>query len=202
MLHTSLRSPLGALALAVSLTGCAGNTLGTLGDILGGAGGQGGQTGQLRAEVRGIDTSRQTIQVTTEQGQTGNVRYDQNTVVVYNQQQYAVTALERGDIVVMQVQEDAQGNLYVGRVDVQQSVQERSGQAGTGVQQYTGRVGTIDHDRGAFVLQTQNGNYTVTLPYNAPRATVDYFNRLRTGDTVRLEATSLGTSRVELYRFL
>ena len=59
--------------------------------------------------------------------------------------------------------------------------------------QFTGRVGQIDYERGLFILQTQNGNYTVSLPYNPPQATVDYFRRLRTGDNVRLEATSLGT---------
>lgn len=196
--------PLAALGLALVASACSGNSLGTLGDILGGGGSTGGQQGQLTAEVRAVDTSRQAIQVTSQEGQTGYVRYDQNTVVVYQQQQYPVTALERGDVVVMQVQEDAQGNLYTARIDVQQSVQERSGQStGTGsVQQFQGRVGSVDHDRGWFVLQTQSGNVTVSLPYNPPQATLDYFHRLRTGDTVRLEATPIGSGRVEIYRFL
>lgn len=192
-------------ALLLTTAACGGNTLGTLGDILGGAVGQPGaqSSGELRAEVRSIDTQRQEIQVATEQGQTGAVRYDQNTAVTYRQQQYQVSALERGDVVRMQVQETSQGALYVSRIEVEQSVQERSGNTGTGaLQQYTGRVGQIDYDRGVFLLQTQNGNLTVSLPYNPPQATVDYFRRLRSGDTVRLEATSVGTARVEIYRFL
>lgn len=202
------RTAAGLAALVVATSGCSGGlgNLGALGDILTGAGGPGGsQQGQLTAEVQQVDPQRQLIQVRTEDGRTGSVRYDQNTQVIYQQQQYPVTALERGDIVVMQIQQDAQGNAYVGRVDVQQSVQQRTGQSGaTGqMQQLAGQIRQIDHNRGLFEVQTQSGGVvTVSLPYNAPEATVQYFHRLRTGDSVRLEGTALGSGRVELYRFL
>ena len=193
--------------VALVAAGCGGNTLGQLGDILGQAAGApsgAGQTGQVTVEVRGVDTQRQLIQVVTQEGQTGNVRYDDRTVVVYRQQQYPVTALERGDVVVMQIQ-DVQGTTYTGRIDVQQSVQERTGTtSGAGnIMQLSGRIGQIDHNRGWFVLQLSTGeNVTVTLPYNPPQATLVYFHRLRTGHTVRLEATAVGNNRVEIYRFL
>jgi hypothetical protein len=192
------------LTLTASIPACAGNSLGALGDILGGAQPSGGaQQGQIAAEIRQVNTQQQTIEVATQDGQTGAVYFDQNTTVVYQQQQYPVTALERGDLVVLQAQQDAQGRIYVSRIDVQTSVQDRTGQTGSGaLRQYTGRVAQIDVDRGYFVLQDQVGNITVTLPYNPPRATLDYFRRLRVGDTVRLEATSVGTGRVEIHRFL
>lgn len=195
-----------AVALAFVLPGCAGNSLGGLGDILGGIGGMpdsGGQQGQLDAEVRQVNTQQQTIQIATQDGQTGNVYYDQNTVVVYRQEQYPVTALEPGDLVLLQVQETSQGSYYTNRIDVQTSVQDRTGQTGSGtVQQYSGRVGQIDHDRGLLVLQMQNGSVTVSVPYNASQATTDYFRRLRVGDDVRLQATVVDGSHVQIYRFL
>lgn len=194
-----------ALLLTLALPGCAGNTLGSLGDILGGMGapGSGGQQGQISAEIRQVNTQQRTIQVATQDGRTGDVYYDQNTVVVYRQQQYPVTALERGDLAVLQVQETAQGSLYASRIDVQTSVSERTGQTGTGsIQQFSGRVGQVDHNRGLFVLQTQSGNVTVAVPYNAPQATIDYFHRLRTGDNVRLEAVPVDRGNVQIYRFL
>ena len=183
--------------LSLLAAGCSGNTLGTLGDILGMP--SGAQTGQLTAEIRQVDTQYQRIQVAAEDGQTGYVEFDQNTVVVYRQQQYPVTALERGDVVTMQVQQDSRGNLYTSRIAVQQSVQERTGSSG--LLQFYGRVGAIDHSRGTFLLQTQSGNVTISLPYNPARTTLDYFHRLRTGDTVRVEATIVGNNRAELYRF-
>lgn len=219
MKRHSIRQVVAMGFTAMALSGCAGTNLGALGDILGGAmGGMGGaggqQQGQLVVEVQGVDTRQQVIAVRTQQGQQGNVLFDQNTIVTYQNQQYPVTALERGDVVAMQVQQTQQGQPYVSRIDVQQSVQERTGQTtgngtygntgvGTGqMQQMYGRVGQVDYDRGVFQLQTQQGTFVVQMPYNPGPATNDYFRRLRTGDTVRMEGTVVGNGRVELYRFI
>lgn len=193
--------------LALAFAGCGGNTLGQLGEVLGQAAGVpagSAQTGQLTAEIRAVDTQRRTIQVATQDGQTGSVQYDQNTVVVYQQQQHPVTALERGDIVVMQVQQ-TQNALYTSRIDVQQSVQERQGTGTTttgSIMQFNGRVTQINHNEGWFVLQSQSGNVTIMLPYNPPQATLNYFHSLRVNSTVRLEAISAGSGRFQIHRFL
>lgn len=192
------------LALLAAAGGCAqlGN-LGTLGDILGGAGA--GQQGRLVGEVQQVDTRAQRIHVRTTDGRTGAVQYDNRTQVVYQQQQYPVTALERGDYVSMQVQETQGGVLYTDYVLVEQSVQERTGQTGgaANVERLDGRVGHIDANRGMFDLQMgTGGTVTVSLPFNAPQSLVDQFRRLRTGDNVRIEAMPIGTGRVELHRFL
>ena len=191
------------------LPGCAGGGMGTLGNVLGGVlgtGGGGGGQQQVLVEVQGVDTRQQAIQVRTEQGETGAVLFDQNTVVIYQEQQYPVTALERGDVVVMQLQQVDQNRLYTPRVDVQQSVQERTGQAASGSTgqryQLSGQVGQIDHQRGSFELRTQQGIYTVFIPQNAGAATNDYFHRLRTGATVSVEGTRTGADGINLYRFL
>jgi hypothetical protein len=191
-----------AAATMLSMTGCAGNALGTVGEVLGTVLGQpaGSAQGQVAVEIRGVNTQQQVIQVATQDGQSGNVRYDQNTVVVYRQQQYPVTALERGDLAVIHVQE-AQGVTYVSRVDVQQSARERTG-TGTALVQMSGRITQINHSAGTFVMQTQGGSVAVSLPYNPPQATLNYFHQLRVGHDVRLEATMISTGRAEIHRFL
>jgi hypothetical protein len=55
------------------------------------------------------------------------VRYDQQTAVVYQNQQYPVTALEQGDVVNLQVVQNGSNDLYASRIDVVQSVQDRTG---------------------------------------------------------------------------
>ena len=197
------------MVVLVTLPACAGNSMGTLGDILGGVLGSsagGAQQEEVLVEVQAVDTRQQAIQVRTERGETGAILFDRNTVVVYQQQQYPVTALERGDVVVMQVQQIDGNRLYTPRIDVRQSVQERTGQAVPGVsgqrRQMSGRVGRIDHQRGFFELQTQQGTYTVVLPANPGPATTDYFRRLRAGASVTLEGTFNGTDRIDLYRFI
>src|SRR4051812_4677995 len=107
------------LILAGGSAACGGNTLGTLGQVLGSAIPGAGQTGtgQIAAQVRQVDANQRIIQVTTTDGQTGNISYDQNTVVVYQQQQYPVTSLEQGDRITMQVQQTNQNQLYASRID-------------------------------------------------------------------------------------
>lgn len=208
----SLRRLATVTAAIATLSGCAGGNLGALGDILGGAmgggqQGQAGQNGQVMAEVTGVDNNRQMLQLRTQDGQTGNVMYDQNTVVVYQQQQYPATSLERGDVGYFQLQQNGQNGVYVSRVEVTQSVQERNGQTNTGNtgsgqrMELSGTVGAIDYNQGWFELRTQQGTARVTLPYNVGDATSDYFRRLRTGMNVRIEGTNLGGGRIELYRF-
>lgn len=202
MRFTRLTGTLLVLPLSAALTGCAGvGGLGGLEDILGGGMG-GGQSDQVRAEVQGVNANNQTIQVRTASGQTGAVRYDQNTTVVYQQQQYPVTALERGDLIVMQLRQTSSRETYVSRIDVEQSVQERGGQGAAGqVQLLEGQVGQIDHNQGAFQLRTQGRTVVVTLPYNPPSQTLDRFHRLRQGEYVTIEGTWIAQNRVELSRF-
>jgi len=217
MIRHSIRNLATAAFAVLTLTGCAGTNLGQLGEILGGAmggaGQQQGQNGRVLAEVQNVDTRQQVIQLRTQEGQQGNVMFDQNTVVVYQNQQYPVTALERGDVAYFQLQQTQQGATYATRIEVQQSVQERTGQQTGGqqggtyggnqqVMQLSGTVGRIDYNQGWFELRTQSGTATVQLPYNAGDAQTDYFRRLRTGQTVRLEGVNQGNGRVELYRFM
>lgn len=123
MRRESLYSLVGALVL---LTAC--SNLGALGDILGGLGGIGGaqqQQGQVEVEIRQVDVNAQRIHVRTRTGETGSVRFDNQTQVIYRQQSYPVTALEPGDIAVMQVQEIQGNELYASRIEVTQNVRDR-----------------------------------------------------------------------------
>lgn len=195
-----------ALALLLPLGACAGGGAGGLGDILGtvlgGAQPASSNVGQLVVEVQSIDQQNQHIAVLTEDGQRGNVLYDRNTRVVYQQQEYSVTALERGDIVEMRVQEIQQG-LYTDYILVRQSVQQSGGVTGgnASLVQASGTVRQIEYQRGWFDLETSQGVITVTLPYNPASATVSAFERLDRGDRVSLEGYLVANDRIELVRF-
>ena len=205
---------LAALAAMLSATGCA--QAGAIGDILGGVlapqgQGQGqGQGGQVVGEVLGVDTRQQVIQLRTQNGQTGNVRFDQNTRVVYQQREYNVTALERGDVIALQVQQDQRGNAYTNYIQVQQSVQDRGGtsQGGTynggagNVQRFSGTVGNIDTQRGTFELRTQNGAALVALPYGVSAQDSQRFRSLRNGQNVTLDGRFVAQGRIEFQRFI
>ena len=196
------------LALPLALGACAGGGgAGGLGDILGtvlgGAQPASSNVGQLVVEVQGIDQQNQAIEVLTEDGQRGPIRYDQNTTVVYQQQEYPVSSLERGDVVEMRIQELSGGGYYTDYILVRQSVQDRGGTStGTAsLVQASGTVQQIDYQRGWFDLQTSSAVITITLPYNPPSATVNAFEQLDRGDRVTVEGYRVASDRIELVRF-
>lgn len=205
---------LAAVAAMLSTAAC--SQAGAIGDILGGVlGPQGTGTGtgsasQAYGEILFVDTNQQVIQIRTQNGQTGNVYFDQNTRVVYQQREYPVTALERGDVVTLQVQQDQRGNAYTNYVQVQQSVQDRGGQStsqgtynnGTTLQRFAGTVGYVDTQRGTFELRTQNGTAQVVLPYNLGAQDGQRFRSLRTGQNVTVDGRMASQGRIDLERFV
>src|SRR5689334_20216649 len=187
-----------AAALMVASTACAGNLGNILGGVLGG-GGAGGN--QLSGTVRGVDTRYQQISIQTSNGQTVPVSYDNQTQVVYQNQNYPPTSLEYGDMVTARVQ--ANGNsYYTDYIQVDQSV-NGTGTVGSGnVQQLQGTVRDIDRRNGIFTVDVGNYNtITVTLPYNTSSNDVNRFNNLRSRDCVRFYAVDCGQSQVQLRQF-
>jgi len=193
--------------VALLLCGCAqaGNILG---GVLGGgaqpAGGANG--GTVVAEVQSVDARQGVLQIRTDDGQNVNVRFDQNIRVIYRQQEFPVTALERGDVVQMSVSRSG-NEYYTQQIEVQQSVQDRSGPAGSQgndrIYQVSGTVDQIDLQNGLFTVRTSNNQIvTISMPYNASSSTRDRFDRLRRGNSVRIEGRYLTQDRLELSRFM
>src|SRR6266540_2867348 len=83
----------GFLSLAsLALTGC--HELGHVDGL-----GDYGSSNDIVGEVQNVDTRAWEIEIRTDSGRTSIVRYDNNTQVVYQQRNYSVDNLERGDYV-------------------------------------------------------------------------------------------------------
>ena len=195
----------GAVALAFfALAACNGNS--NLGNILGGVLGGGGaaQNNQVSGTILGVDTRSQQIALQTSDGQQVNLAYDQQTQVVFQNQSYAVTNLERGDRVTVRVQQTQNGGYYTDMVQVDQSASSSTtgGTASGNVQSIQGTVRQVDLQNGLFSLNTNNyGQVIVALPYNVSRTDQNRFQNLRAGDNVRLYGVFLNNQRVELRQF-
>lgn len=199
----------GATALAfVAFTACsgAGNLGNILGGVLGGSGtGQGNQN-QVSGTVLGIDTRSQQIAIQTSNGQQVNLSFDNQTQVVYQNQSYSVTNLERGDQVTARIQQSNNGGYYTDLVQVDQSASNGGGTYGGGasgnVQAIQGTVQQVDLQNGLFSLNTnQYGQIIVALAYNVSRTDQNRFQNLRRGDNVRLYGVFINNQRVELRQF-
>jgi hypothetical protein len=182
------------------------------------------RAGEVVADIDRVDAGTRQIIARTPDGRLETVSYDERTQVMYRGQSYPVTALERGDSVTMRLA-STDRPPYVDLISVQQSVQERRGTAGSpgpavpgptastapegaGIgslpsQRLEGTVGMIDGQRGLFEVRTRDlGTLIVSLPYNPRGADVERFQRLRSGDTVRLSGRLLNAQRFELEQFL
>ena len=199
------------LGAGVAITGC--SQLGTLGNVLGGVlqPGAGSGSSEVYGLVRGVDTQRQLIQIQTQNGQVGNIYFDQNTQVVYQNQRYPVTALEQGDQIGMRIQQTQNGQYYTDYITVTQSVQESNGGyntntgvyngGGSGYTRAEGRVSWVDLQRGQFGLSTNGGTLTVVMPYQSNTTDASRFRNLRQNDYVRVEGQLVSNARLELSRF-
>ena len=113
--------------------------------------------------------------------------HDNQTKVVYQNQNYSVSSLENGDQVTARVQQTQNGGYYTDYVQVDQSVSTNTGGTSNAqVQSLQGSVRRVDVANGWFELSANsNVVLTVSMPYNASRADVQRFQNLRNGDNVR-----------------
>ena len=191
-----------AAVIVASVGACAGNSLGNiLGGVLGG-GSQSGQAGQLSGTIRGVDTRSQQISIQQSNGQTVPVYYDNQTQVVYQNQNYSPTALENGDRVTARIQANG-NNYYTDYVQVDQSVNGTGANSSSNVQLLQGTVRQVDLRNGWFTVVDTNGfnTLTVTVPSNSNTNDINRFRSLRNGDFVRFYGVYLNNSQVQLRQF-
>ena len=197
VLQRAARTTAVALAL-IATSACANSGLGNiLGSVLGGGG------NELAGTIQGVDTRNQQIGIIQSNGQTVGVRYDNNTRVIYQNQNYPVTALENGDQVVARIQDSGNGNYYTDSIQVTQSAQNGGSGTGSGsVQSFQGTVRQVDIQNGLFTIDGGTGYIvTVSMPYNPSRADLNRFQNLRQGDQVRFYGVALNNTRIELRQF-
>jgi hypothetical protein len=198
VLERATRSALAGLAV-IAMGACANSQLGNvLGSVLGGGG-----SNQLAGTIQGVNTQSRQVGITQSNGQTIGVGYDNQTVVIYQNQNYPVTSLEMGDQVIASIRDAGNGSYYADTIQVTQSVQ--NGQSSNGsqsVQSFQGTVRQIDSQNGLFTINNGAGyEITVSMPFNPRQQDVDYFRRLARGQTVRFYGVALNSQRIELRQF-
>lgn len=198
ILQRATRGAVAALAMT-SMAAC--SQAGTLGSVLGSVLGAGAQ--EVSGVIAGVDTRAQQVSIQQSNGQTVAIAYDNATKVVYNQQTYPVTSLERGDQVTASIQSNGAQGYYTDQITVTQSVSTgNTGGQGGNVQLLQGTVRQVDQANGWFTMDVSGyGTVTVTLPYNTGSSDRSRFQQLRPGDATRIYGVFLNQTRVELRQF-
>jgi hypothetical protein len=204
MRFMTLSARTAAAALLLFSAGACSST-GGLGNILGsvlGSGTGAGQSNQVSGYIQGVDTRNRQIGVHTSNGQTLVVAYDNQTQVLYQNQNFPVTSLENGDQVTLRIQSLQNGSYYTDVVQVDRSVTGPSTIQSGNVQLLQGTVRQVDQANGLFLLDVTNGSrVTVSVPQQTGRNDLNRFRNLRAGDYTRLYGVYLNNSRVELRQF-
>lgn len=202
-----------ALALAAVSGGCAGYGME---DVYGGRGGWGGSS-EMRGQVDAVHSRYNTIRLRRDNGRVADVRYDSRTEVVDRDQRYRAESLDRGDYVTMRVSRDSRGQLYARHVTVRRNaraVYDRVPDRRRGDDRYDdrrnrrdddrydaraveGRVGRVDRSGRRFELRSERGTVWVSVAPNAGRGVRDRFQRLRTGEHVRVSGRYVGRERFQ-----
>ncbi|MBA3646660.1 MAG: hypothetical protein H0W63_10855 [Gemmatimonadaceae bacterium] len=203
MMNLQKISRFGAAAMLVASMGACSSTGGLgsiLGSVLGGMGGGGGGGSQVSGTVQNVDTRNQQVVIAQSNGQQVALSFDNSTNVVFNNQNYQITSLQRGDQVTARVQQLQNGGYYTDLIQVDRSA---SGSGGLGTQSsFEGSVRQVNVQSGWFIMDTNNsGRLTVTMPYNARSNDVTRFQNLRVGDYVRIYGTMVNTGQVQLTQF-
>jgi hypothetical protein len=183
-----------AASLLIATAAC-----GSLGNVLGGVLGS-GQSNQVSGYVEALNPRTQQLAIQTHNGQRVVLLYDNQTSVVYQNQNYPVTALERGDEVTARVRNTNSGDYYTDLIQVDRSVSASNTGSGN-VVSLQGTVGQIDRANGLFRLDGTNRSVIVSMPYNARANDRSIFQNLRVGDRVRFYGMFLNNDRVELRQF-
>ena len=188
-----------AAGMLAALGAC--SSVSKVGNMIGGMLGR-GQASQVSGYVQGVDTRSQIIALHQPNGQPVNLLFDTQTKVIYNNQSYAVTSLDRGDQITARVQNTDNG-YYTDVVQVERPVQGTAVTTASGsVQTVQGTVRQIDQQNGLFTLDASSGTrLTVSMPYSPSRTDVAKFQSLRAGDVVRIAGVYLNNARVELRQF-
>src|SRR5688572_25734074 len=188
-----------AAGMLAALGAC--SSVSRVGDMIGGMLGR-GQASQVSGYVQGVDTRSQIIALHQANGQPVNLLFDNQTKVIYNNQSYAVTSLDRGDQITARVQNTNNG-YYTDVVQVERPVQGTAVTTASGsVQTVQGTVRQVDQQNGLFTLDVSSGTrLTVSMPYSPSRTDVAKFQSLRSGDVVRIAGVYLNNTRVELRQF-
>jgi len=181
------------------LPSCAGTGMGSAVDVIFGPG---ATLGGDVFTVRSLDTRRQRLDLEDRRGSRIHVEYDRRTRVVYQNREYAVSVLQRGDLATMRLQSDGRNRYYTDRIHLRERAADRGAVHGRArVQRIGGTVGRIDRRHGAFeVHDGRRRTVVATLPYRADRDTENRFRRLRTGQRVLVEGRMISQQRIEVQR--
>jgi hypothetical protein len=149
--------------------------------------------GDVAGEVVRVELFERELLVRNTYDRVVRVRYEADTPVFFRGEQYRVENLEPGDVVRVDVLGDREGVLLAQRIDVEQSVQDRSGRVDPPptIDEVEGEVVRVERMPNVLVLtSTERGTLRIGFSADTPvyyRGEQYTVSNLEPGDEVRVE---------------
>lgn len=158
----------------------------------------------LRGAVQRSDPRYHSIMVETGDRRRVSFYYDARTRTEFRNRDYRPQDIQSGDYIYVRTRDGNKDNPTADFINVISRGQEGAREnRGDRLDRLDGQVEYVDPRRGTFEMRGRNNRLiVVNIPYNPPRSVSDRFNRLRHGDTVRIEGHFLNQDRFELESFL
>lgn len=158
--------------------------------------------------VERVDLAERRLYLRPTGGERRVVDYSRDAQVFYRGRVYPVTRLAPGDVVAMQMKQDARGKSYVDLIRIQQeNVSDRGRREDFGlapeIETLAGTVESVSRRDNSFELDNPRGQtVSVVLSENARDSDRERFRTLRSGDRVRIEGKFISRDRFEMLSFL
>ena len=157
-----------------------------------------GQPRNVTATINGVDHGLHEIYLRAGSDQHYVVNYTKDTRVIGDGREYGPTGLRVGDRVRVDLHEGSDKRLYAEEIRVESG----AASGASGIRTVEGTVERVLPERGVLELRMLSGDLlTIYVSPSASDVVRDRFQRIRSGDYVRLEGERLSDDHLELLAF-
>jgi hypothetical protein len=159
--------------------------------------------------VERVDLLARRLYLRPTAGERRVITYSSDAQVFYRGRTYSITQLAPGDVVALQMKQDARGEPYVDLIRIQEADisdrgwREDSTSAPPRIETLAGTVESVNRRDNSFELDHPPGQIVlVALSKNVRDSDKERFRDLRSGEHVRIEGKFISRDRFEMLSFL
>jgi len=158
--------------------------------------------------VERVDVAAHRLYLRSKSGERSSVAFSDDAQVFDRGREFPITRLAGGDIVAMHIKRDIRGESYVDLIRLQEVARTERGlreetMPAPNIETLSGTVQRVNRPEESFDLEnTLNKTVSVALSDYVRDSDRERFQKLRSGDHVRIEGRFIGRDRFEMLSFL
>jgi hypothetical protein len=157
--------------------------------------------------VERVDVGAHRLYLRSTSGERSSVAFTDDAQVFDRGREFPITRLAPDDVVAMQIKRDARGESYVDLIRLQVAARADRGlreetMPAPHIETLSGTVQRVNRRDDSFELENSPNKISVALSEYVRDSDRELFQKLRSGDHVRIEGRFIGRERFEMLSFL